>query len=286
LSGFHLAGIIPVAGQPLDFNMPWHDSLMPIGRDFLAVERAVLECAHAGCETIWLVCNDDMQLLIRHRLGEYVKDPAWANRHYELNRSEHEKFIPIYYVPVHARDRNKRDCLGWSILYGAWTANKISGGLSTWLKPSRYYVSFPYGVYDFSIPRKHRKDISSSKQFFFSHNNKTIIDGEYLAFTFNHEDYKQLASEVRTKSTGLFKNKTRTEKLSVDERFSYRFFSLEDIFNSLSLDDTNVEEIPNYYRIDNWGDYCYYIGKEGANCKEIPRFLLTYKEWNGVGIDE
>ena len=27
---FHLAGIIPVGGQPLDFNLPWHDS--KIGR--------------------------------------------------------------------------------------------------------------------------------------------------------------------------------------------------------------------------------------------------------------
>ena len=26
---FNLAGIIPVAGQPLDFNFPWHDCLVP-----------------------------------------------------------------------------------------------------------------------------------------------------------------------------------------------------------------------------------------------------------------
>ena len=29
---FNLAGIIPVAGQSLDYNFPWHDSLAPIGR--------------------------------------------------------------------------------------------------------------------------------------------------------------------------------------------------------------------------------------------------------------
>ena len=49
---FHLAGLIPLAGQPLDFNMPWHDSLMPVGPNYLAVERRIVECENAGCETI------------------------------------------------------------------------------------------------------------------------------------------------------------------------------------------------------------------------------------------
>ena len=49
---FHLAGIVPVAGQDLGFGFPWHDSLMPIAQDYLAVEHAVLSCAYAGCETI------------------------------------------------------------------------------------------------------------------------------------------------------------------------------------------------------------------------------------------
>ena len=30
----------------------------------------------AGCRTIWIVCNDDMQPLIRYRLGDYVYDYA------------------------------------------------------------------------------------------------------------------------------------------------------------------------------------------------------------------
>ena len=47
LHSFHLAGIVPAAGQKLDFNFPWHDSLQPIGSNYLAVERAVLECAYA-----------------------------------------------------------------------------------------------------------------------------------------------------------------------------------------------------------------------------------------------
>ena len=44
----NLVGIIPIAAQPFDFNFPWHDSLMPIGHNYLAVEKSVLDCAVAG----------------------------------------------------------------------------------------------------------------------------------------------------------------------------------------------------------------------------------------------
>ena len=281
----HLAGIIPVAGQSLDHNMPWHDCLMPIGHNYLAIERSVVECAYAGCETIWIVCNDDMQPLIRHRLGEYVQDPVWVLRSFTYNMGEHKKPIPIYYVPIHPRDRNKRDCLSWSVLYGAYMARKISSALSKWTMSTRYYVSFPYGVYDPLLLREHRKDISSECSFFLSFNGKTVIDGEYLGFTFDNEIYSKLAAEVREKSTGLYKDPTRKEKLSLSERFSYRFFSVKDVFESLNLDG-KICEIPSYYNIDNWESYCQYIGSEGVITRRPGKSILNYKEWNGIGIDE
>ena len=43
-----MAGIIPISGQPLEFNMPWHDCLMPLAPDYLLIDRAVAECAYAG----------------------------------------------------------------------------------------------------------------------------------------------------------------------------------------------------------------------------------------------
>ena len=282
----HLAGIIPVAGQDLDFNMPWHDCLMPIAQNYLAVERSAVECAAAGCDSIWIVCNDDMQPLIRHRLGEYIQDPVWVLRKFEYDQSGYQKPIPIYYVPIHPRDRNKRDCLSWSVLYGAWTAKRITSGLSTYLASKKYYVSFPYGVYDPSVLRAHRKDISSTESFFLSFNGKTAIDGEYLGFTFDVDDYDKLSSEVREKSTGLYRDQERKEKLSLDERFSYRFFSVKDVFESLTLEDAKVQEVSNYYNVDSWQGYCDYIGDKNFNIDRPKDSLLNYKEWNDIGIDE
>ena len=285
-AGFHLAGIIPVSGPKLDFNMPWHDCLMPIAKDYLAIERSVLECAYAGCETIWIICDDDMQPLIRHRLGDYVNDPVWVYRHFDREKGDKKKLIPIQYVPIHPRDKNKRDCYGWSILYGAKVADKTSKVISKWLAPDRFYVSFPYGVYHHWLPREHRNEISKrqDKKVLYRYDNKTIIDGEYLGFTFNQNDLKQLIDEVRQKSTGLFKNEKR-ERLPINERYSYRFFTLDQIFDTLDTDNVTYVDVEKYHRIDNWDLYTDYIASEGKTQYPIPRSVLNASQLNPVGVD-
>ena len=60
---FHLAGIVPVAGKESDFGFEWSGCMMPIASNYTAVERAVVECAWAGCETIWIICNDDVSFI-------------------------------------------------------------------------------------------------------------------------------------------------------------------------------------------------------------------------------
>lgn len=284
--GFHLAGVIPIAGPKLDFNMPWHDCMMPIAKDYLAIERAVLECAYAGCETIWIICDDDMQPLIRYRLGDYVQDPVWVYRHFDREKGDKKKIIPLQYVPTHPKDRNKRDCYGWSILYGAKVAHKVSKGVSRWLTPDRFYVAFPYGVYNHWTPRAHRDMISKrqSKKVLYRHNGKTIIDGEYLGFTFNYNDLEQFIDEVREKSTGLFKNNTR-QRLPLDERYSYRFFTLEQIFDTMNTENVEYVDIENYYRIDSWDLYTDYISAEGKLQYPIPKSLLNANEINPIGVD-
>ena len=62
-NAFHLAGVIPVSVEQSDFGMEWSDCLTPIAPNYTAIERAVTECAWAGCETIWIVCNDDVSPL-------------------------------------------------------------------------------------------------------------------------------------------------------------------------------------------------------------------------------
>ena len=143
----NLAGIIPVAGQPLDFNFPWHDSLMPIGHNYLAVEKAVFDCVVAGCNTIWLVCPKDMQPLIRYRLGDWVVDPVRYDKGHTFGSRPKVYEVPIYYTPMHPKDTGRRDCLAWSIITGAQYAWHVSKKISRFAHPDKYFVSFPYGMF-------------------------------------------------------------------------------------------------------------------------------------------
>ena len=169
MKNFHLAGIIPIHKNDFTFNFEWPDCMMPIASQLIAVERSVMECAWAGCETIWIICHDDMQPLIRYRLGDYVQDPLFANKTRSSMPDELKKPIHIYYVPVHPRDRDRRDCLGWNALYGALTAYWLSRTISQWVVPDKYYVAFPYGIYDPEYLKAHRKQISNKKPFFVSY---------------------------------------------------------------------------------------------------------------------
>jgi len=283
INSFHLAGIVPVAGQKLDFDFPWHDCLQPIGKDYLAVERAVWECACAGCETVWIICHDDMQPLIRYRLGDYVQDPKQHNLTRKTFPKEHERTIPIYYVPIHPRDRDKRDCLGWSILYGALTAYWLSKTLSKWVVPNKFYAAFPYGIYDPELLLTWRSKISSKKPFHVSYENKTIKNNEYLGFTFDAEDFKEARRIIRKEGTGEFPDYNASKRIPIEKRWSARFFELDKIFKYVTMGDIKLE-LPWYYKIDNWEGLQAYFKSE-KKLERPPRDILGYHEWNLIGVD-
>tara|TARA_R100000008_G_scaffold86073_1_gene77777 strand:+ start:788 stop:1696 length:909 start_codon:yes stop_codon:yes gene_type:complete len=286
---FHLAGIVPVAGGGVDFGFEWSDCMMPIAPNYTAVERAVVECAWAGCETIWIICNDDVSPLIRHRMGDFILDPVWANRSFDRFPSESKKIIPIFYVPIHPKDRGKRDSLGWSVLHGALTAFKIAAKMSRWLIPSRYYVAFPYGVYNPDILRQHRKKISSSEPFYLLYDNKTIRDGEYLGFTFDKDDFVKFRRVVR-EGTGFWDpdsdrrdGRYPTKSLPIEERYSARHFTLDKIFNCVILDNAEVISLPWYFNIDCWDRYCNYMGSKEREKIIKPTKLLNARKLNSIG---
>tara|TARA_Y100001963_G_scaffold142953_1_gene213160 strand:+ start:1323 stop:2189 length:867 start_codon:yes stop_codon:yes gene_type:complete len=261
----HLAGVVPVSGIQFDFGFEWHDSLMPIDRNYTAIERAVYECAMAGCHTIWIVANDDMQPLIKNRIGEWIQDPVWYGRTHDRYPSESRRDIPIYYVPIHPKDRDRRDSLGWSVLYGAYVSYMTSHTLSSWLVPHKYYCAFPYGVYDPSEIRNYRKEIQhSTENIFLTHNDRTVKDNEYLAFTFDGEDFKNCRNFIKQASTKEYYppaegEKYPTKRLPLQERWSARHFDLSMVFEMLSVEKSKNICVSWYYAIDSWDSYREYM---------------------------
>ena len=79
-NNFHLAGIIPVAGRRLEYDLPFPDVLLPIAKDYTLLESAIVECAYAGCDTIWIICNDDTAPLLRYRVCLLYTSPSPRDR--------------------------------------------------------------------------------------------------------------------------------------------------------------------------------------------------------------
>jgi len=270
MSKFHLAGVIPVAAQALDFKMPWHDCMMPLNEDYLAVEHSVVECAYAGCETIWIVCNDDVQPLIKSRLGDYVQDPVWSFRKYEKAISNFNKPIPIYYVPIHPNDRNKRDSLGWSVLYGAYMAWKTARKMSKWIAPDKFYVSFPLCVYTPYFLREIRKKISSPTNSLVECNGKTILDGEPLPFTFDFDMSSQLTRDLKKKAYDHSLIETRN-------------FSLYDIFGHMDMTGADTHTIDECWKIDSWENFSRDIFEISQKIKRPSKYILKTMKFKGMG---
>ena len=259
--------------------------MQPIGKNYLAIERAVWECACVGSETIWIICHDDMQPLIRYRLGDYIQDPFFVDKKRSSMPEELKKPIPIYYVPIHMRDRDRRDCLGWSALYGALTAYWLSRTISQWVVPNKYYVAFPYGVYDPEFLKAHRKKISNKKPFFVSHHGKTVKDNEYLGFTFDADDFKACRRLVRKEGTGQSLG-FGLGRMPFEKRWSARFFPLDKVFSPVTMEGANMLEIPWYYNIDSWDNFRTFLSsKECEKLDKPPEEVLKYHEWNPIGVD-
>lgn len=281
MAAVHLAGIVPIVTKPMDFQFDWHDCLVPVAPNFYAVENAVLECARAGCDTIWLVANDDTTPLVRHRLGDYVQDPVWVNRNVRF-KSLYRRPIPIFYVPMDHIHENKRHCISWTILHGAKTAFDVGSLISKWVSPSKFYVSFPYSVYSTDFIAPHRPAIKRSKNCALTFRDKSFAKGDMLAFTFNKADLANLISQFQETENSFLLG----HELENEEEFFEENFSLDKTFGCAIIDIDKELEVPWYYPIDSWENYGIYMSsKDKEEIAHPGELIMSYQEANPIGRD-
>jgi hypothetical protein len=249
----HLAGVVPVGGKPLDFKMPWHDSLIPVAPDYLAIERAIYECALAGCDTIWVVAHKGYTPLIRKRIGDFISDPVSLNSIISpiINRRD----IPIYYVPISPKDQEVRDCLSWSALYGAEMAYRVCYFISKWIQPKRFYCAFPYGITPDKTIRENRNILKKERNVIFSHNGKSVKDGLHMSFVFDFYDYKICRDIVKKRNIKDLKERAKIDATN---------FSILDVFSHLDLQDCLMVELPWFYDISSWEGYRNFLASQEA----------------------
>mgnify|MGYP001279280778 CR=1 FL=1 len=270
--GRNLAGIVPIAGKKDQFDFPWPDYLQPLREGFLAVERSIKECAMAGCDSIWIVVNDDTAPIVRKRIGDYVMDPRYfEEKDFVKRKSLHEKWIPIYYTPVSQKDRDRRDSLGWSVLHGALSCYVVSSKLSRWTKPTKYFVSYPLGIYPVDFLKEHRSDIRGSSSFCLSYKGQTFKDGKFLSFTFFPEEWVKLKRNIKQNCSGGDKS------IPFQERWSSRFFGLDKIFGSGIIKEEIKVEIQEYYDLDSWESLQSYYKSEMVINRPSLQFMKPYR---------
>ena len=134
----HVVGIIPChTYKPLDFNFKWHDSLMPLAPDYTIVQHAIYQAAFSGCDSIWVVINKKTRPLMRHIIGDFVRDTKKLKP--LINEQEgltaHIRMIPIYYIGLYEFDHRQRGSNLWAALHGCYVARKIGRKMS--LSPLR-----------------------------------------------------------------------------------------------------------------------------------------------------
>ena len=276
----HLSGIIPIANYETELEISFPELLLPVSDGFNLIQKSVYECAAAGCNTIWIVANDDLAPIIRKTVGDWVYDPVYYKRDMESKfYSQLRKEVPIYYVGIKPKDQNKRDSYGWSILEGIQAAYMTSYKISKWLTPEKYFISFPFGVFDIYFIRQHRKLIRDKQQnLFFKYNGQSVVDNQYLPFTMTGEDFKLCRRAINQKTTREYlpplpDQKYPSHKLPLHQRWSARHFTLSEIYEPLNETPHTSVDLEWHYDVSTWSGYVEYISSN--NLIEKPLSDLT-----------
>jgi len=278
----HLAGIIPLANLKTDYNLKTPDCMLPVDAGFTAIQKAVFECAVAGCQTIWIVANDDLAPIVKKVVGEWTYDPVYYSRSHTRFPSEQRKEIPIYYVPIHPKDRERRDSYGWSVLHGIYSAWIVGNIISKWVVPEKYYITFPMSVYNIYTLRKYRRQISEiSKNWFLTYDGKTVKDNVPLPFTMFGKDYVHCRRDVKRKSTREFINpppgEMPSKKLPLSDRWSARHFDFSEVFEKLSETNAQKQETEWFYDLTTWDGYREFLGSENFVKKPSNNLIKPHK---------
>jgi hypothetical protein len=261
----HIAGIIPVAAPPLEFNFPWHDSLMPIGKDYHAIERAVHSAAKAGCNTIWIVLHRESQPLIKKKIGNWVYDPRTVC--IDTSPFTRKKEVPVFYIAVRPTDKGRRDSQAWSALYGAKMAARAALKISKWIMPARYLVVSPYGITSEDSFEKARDFIDEESNLLFTHNNSTFIENNHMPYMFDQDDWDMLDRDFK-------------ENYTYDD--SRRTFS--EVYAKLDTKKCLEFPVDWHYDISDWEKYKLFLKSKHADGLKRPGYLVTHK-WYGLVKD-
>lgn len=272
-----MVGIVPIQNGPTNDGFPWPNCLTPLYKNYTALHRSVLECAMAGCSSIWVVTEKRYIPLMKSVVGSFVEDPILAQLPVEFKENFSMK-IPIWYVSLPVKDLGRRDCYGRTILAGAEYAIKVSKRLSDKLTPEKFYVSFPQSIYSPWILQKYRKKIKSVDHNFCIKNERgTFIDGAELGYTFFISDYERFKKDFKSRDQGAWEGThlSNLVRRPIEQRNLAAKLSLDEVFRSATLDGAVVHECVKVYNISTWEGYVEYMSS--SHFYKMPKKARYFK---------
>ena len=257
-----------------NFGTLYTSLLLPLNERYSIIKNAVMECAYAGCDTIWIVVDENLLWSIKKEIGEWVYDPVVDDRKlFTLYKGigMPEKTIPILYTTIHPKDRDRRSSYGWSVLHGINASWRASHYISKWIEPQAYYVCFPHGVFDTRAVRKARLAIRHKKAYF-SYNKKTIKDGLLTSFIMTPEDFSTCRKWINRNTTRTYYPPDEekgeiypTKKRPIHERWSAKNFTLEQVFSEMDFTNRVQIDLEWFYDTSTFKGYSEAI----SNCDKI-----------------
>jgi len=254
-------GIIPADGLKSTFEHPFPPCLLPVGKNINLLEASVMDCMWFRCRQIYIVGYRENLKLYRKTIGDHVRLPHSMYER-KMGTFQPVHHVPIYYVPIHPKDRKKRDSLAWSALYGVITHKRVVHFLSEFLNRDGYFFSFPFGMYNPYRVDVFRSKITKFNNFFFNFEGKTVRDGLYLPFYLNNKEFPRLLKNVRKKmiEDGFFREESIRNE-----------YTLKDVFNLVPPRKDDVSPfLPFYNEITTWEQYTDYLFK----CKQLDFSLV------------
>jgi len=218
---------------------------------------------NVGCETIWIVGHMGTMPLVKKRAGEFITDPIIVedNQRYV----SYKKQIPIYYVPIHPIDKNRRDCLGWSVLYGANVAYGTSKIISNWTRPDIFYCSFPYSLHNIKDIKSIRNDLLNRKKISLSYDNKTVKDNMHINFSFDKKDFINCRDKVKRRDIqGTERYKTTA-----------RNYDLETVFSPLDNNERLMLDLPWHYDASTWENYKSFLSSDKSDILKKSYYCVS-----------
>lgn len=251
--------------------MPWPDALQTIAPRFTMMQRAIYECACAGCKSIWVAVEPEYFDLYKYFVKDSLEDPynLLINKFQYGIIQKAKVEIPIYFTPTMPKDLKAKKSEAWSIITAARSANKIFATIAELSKPLRFYVAFPSGIYKEDVMLNDRPLLCAKSPFHFSYQKKTFKDGLPLGFTFTQDELTEAIKYVRSNSTGLYRIKEehlknqdpnlpsseKLERIPKNERIDAKKLTVSEVFNHVDLSGERYYALDWFYHVTEYKDW-------------------------------